>query len=88
MEAGRQNWYFPEVELYHLEALSYQSNLRLPANRYNAWLHTHMWKDQLDALMEGDQATLNGMLPDRAKDLASSRSDLQVGGADEPEGSA
>jgi GT2 family glycosyltransferase len=88
MDLGRENWYLPEVELYHLEALSYQSNLRLPANRYNAWLHTHMWKEQIDALMERDRAALNGLLPNRAKDLASAHSDLHVTPTVEPEDSA
>jgi GT2 family glycosyltransferase len=88
MDGGRQNWYLPEVELYHLEALSYQSNLRLPANRYNAWLHTHLWSEQIDALMEGDQVALNGMLPARATELASARSNLHARDSDEPESPA
>ena len=49
-EAGRQNWYLPAVELYHLEALSYDSEVRRHANRYNAWLHTHLWRERIEAL--------------------------------------
>jgi GT2 family glycosyltransferase len=50
MEAGLHNWYFPQAELYHLEALSYSSALRIPANRYNAWLHTKVWGERIAAL--------------------------------------
>jgi GT2 family glycosyltransferase len=53
MEAGSRNWYFPDAELYHLEALSYSSSLRVPANRYNAWLHTRMWGDRIEQLENG-----------------------------------
>ena len=50
MEAGLRNWYFPQAELYHLEALSYSSSLRMPANRYNAWLHTRTWGEKIEQL--------------------------------------
>jgi O-antigen biosynthesis protein len=50
MEAGLRNWYLPNVELFHLEALSYSSSLRIPANRYNAWLHTRTWGDRIHQL--------------------------------------
>jgi GT2 family glycosyltransferase len=50
MEAGLRNWYVPDVELYHLEALSYSPSLRMPANRYNAWLHTRTWGDRIAQL--------------------------------------
>ena len=53
MEAGLRNWYLPDAELYHLEALSYSSSLRLPANRYNAWLHTRTWGDRIEQLENG-----------------------------------
>jgi GT2 family glycosyltransferase len=49
-ERGLENWYTPDAELYHLEALSYSADLRMPANRYNAWLHTHLWRGQIEAL--------------------------------------
>jgi O-antigen biosynthesis protein len=54
-ERGLQNWYTPAVELYHLEALSYLSDLRMPANRYNAWLHTHLWRRQIEAFAEAPE---------------------------------
>jgi GT2 family glycosyltransferase len=50
MEAGLRNWYLPDAELYHLEALSYSPSLRMPANRYNAWLHTRTWGDRIEQL--------------------------------------
>ena len=31
-------------------ALSYVADLRMPANRYNAWLHTHLWHSRIEAL--------------------------------------
>jgi GT2 family glycosyltransferase len=52
-EAGLRNWYFPDAELYHLEALSYSASLRVPANRYNAWLHTRTWGDRIEQLENG-----------------------------------
>jgi GT2 family glycosyltransferase len=57
-EQGLENWYLPQAELYHLEALSYGSDLRLPANRYNAWLHTHLWRGRIEALVRGEAASL------------------------------
>jgi GT2 family glycosyltransferase len=57
---GLDSWYLPDVELYHLEALSYTGNLRVPANRYNMWLHTHLWRERIEALME------NHRLPESA----------------------
>jgi GT2 family glycosyltransferase len=50
-ERGFENWYTPDVELYHLEALSYMADLRVPANLYNAWLHTHLWRGRIEALV-------------------------------------
>ena len=50
-EAGRDNWYVPDAELYHLEGQSYSPSLRGPANRYNQWLHTHVWKERIEYLM-------------------------------------
>jgi GT2 family glycosyltransferase len=48
MELGRQNWYMPGAELYHLEAQSYPSEMRKLATRYNMWLHTHLWGDRIE----------------------------------------
>jgi GT2 family glycosyltransferase len=55
-EAGRDNWYLASVELYHLEALSYViSDLRFGPNRYNQWVHTHLWRDRIEALMQDER---------------------------------
>jgi O-antigen biosynthesis protein len=50
---GRATWYWPGVELFHIEAQSYASELRIAASRYNAWLHTHLWGDEIERLMGG-----------------------------------
>jgi GT2 family glycosyltransferase len=50
IEAGRQNWYLADVELYHLEAQSLPVHLR-HTNVYNAWLQTHMWHEHIAAAM-------------------------------------
>ena len=51
-ERGRSNWYMPDAELYHLEGQSYAPDVRRPANRYNMWLHTHLWGDKIAELMK------------------------------------
>jgi O-antigen biosynthesis protein len=50
-EKGYENWYTPDAELYHLEGQSYQPDARRPANRYNMWLHSHLWGERIAALM-------------------------------------
>jgi O-antigen biosynthesis protein len=52
LDAGYENWYSPDAELYHLEAQSYSGPSRLSANRYNMWLHNHLWGDRIETLME------------------------------------
>lgn len=52
MERGRENWYLPDVELYHLEAQSYPTGLRKATRRYNEWLQTHLWGERIEELME------------------------------------
>jgi GT2 family glycosyltransferase len=51
-ELGRENWYLPDVELYHLEAQSFRSQPREQATRYNAWLQTHLWDERIEDVME------------------------------------
>lgn len=51
LEAGLQNWYLPEVELYHLVERSPRESTRPLSNPYDAWLHTHVWNEQLETVM-------------------------------------
>jgi GT2 family glycosyltransferase len=50
-EAGYENWYRPEVVLYHLEGRSYATVTRQANARYNTWLHTSLWGPQIERLM-------------------------------------
>jgi GT2 family glycosyltransferase len=50
-QSGRENWYLPEAELYHLEGQSYGSAIRASANRYNMWLHNDLWGEEIAELM-------------------------------------
>lgn len=50
-EAGRDNWYLPEVELYHLEGQSYVPGERRIPSEYNMWLHTELWGERIEELM-------------------------------------
>lgn len=52
-EAGRSSWYLPAVELYHLEGQSYVPGLRRVPSEYNMWLHSSLWGERIEALMEG-----------------------------------
>jgi GT2 family glycosyltransferase len=55
LEAGRDNWYLPDVELYHLEAQSYPSATRAMNRQYNRWLFNELWADAIErALMRPD----------------------------------
>jgi GT2 family glycosyltransferase len=54
IERGRTNWYLPDAELYHLEGQSYSPSVRIPANTYNVWLHTHLWGEKIAELMQAD----------------------------------
>ena len=46
-ERDKECWYFPGAELYHLEGQSYPSVERENASRFNQWLHTATWEEQL-----------------------------------------
>jgi hypothetical protein len=51
VESGRQNWYLPQVELYHLEGQSYPGPLRFMAWKFNAWVQTRLWGDLIEEVM-------------------------------------
>jgi GT2 family glycosyltransferase len=51
LQAGRLNYYVPGAELYHLEGQSYPDELRRAVGRYNTWLQTHLWDEQVAAAM-------------------------------------
>jgi O-antigen biosynthesis protein len=52
LEHGRQNWYLPAAELYHLEGQSYAPEIRRPANRYNMWLQNELWGERISELVQ------------------------------------
>jgi O-antigen biosynthesis protein len=51
IEEGHENWYLPEVELYHLEGQSYPSAARGAMALYNRWLHTRRRGELIEAAM-------------------------------------
>lgn len=52
IEKGLENWYLPEVELYHLEAQSYPNELRGRTALYNRWIHTKLWDESIRKVMD------------------------------------
>jgi GT2 family glycosyltransferase len=55
LEAGRDNWYLPHVELHHLEDQSFPSEARRNATAYNTWLQTHLWGDRIERIMRDER---------------------------------
>jgi len=51
LQRGLLNYYVPGAELYHLEGQSYPDELRRAVGRYNTWLQTHLWDEQVAAAM-------------------------------------
>jgi O-antigen biosynthesis protein len=51
LDAGRENWYLPDVELYHLEGQSYPDPVRRMNSEFNCWLHTYLWHEQIETAM-------------------------------------
>jgi GT2 family glycosyltransferase len=52
LEAGRENWYLPAAELYHLEATSYREAERGLTASYNRWLQTKRYGRAIEAALE------------------------------------
>lgn len=55
MEMGYEHWYLPDAELYHLEGQSYPSATRQQNSRFNMWLHTRLWNQQIEAVMRAGE---------------------------------
>jgi GT2 family glycosyltransferase len=51
LEEGRENWYLPAAELYHLEGCSYLETERGITGSYNRWLHTRRWGQAIEDVM-------------------------------------
>ena len=49
--AGHENWYDPEIALYHLEGVSYPLAMRLRHAAYNRWLHSRKWSTVIQKLI-------------------------------------
>jgi GT2 family glycosyltransferase len=54
-EQGRSSWYDAGVQLFHLEAMSYPSEMRSAVGAYNRWLHTDLWDDTIGAVMADER---------------------------------
>jgi O-antigen biosynthesis protein len=50
-KAGYENWYLPQVELYHLEGQSYVPDARRVPSEYNMWLHSEIWGERIEERM-------------------------------------
>jgi hypothetical protein len=35
--------------------------MRVPANRYNMWLHTHLWSDRIESMMASGEYDPNAL---------------------------
>ena len=51
IEAGCQNWYLPEVELYHLEGQARPSAMGNTTRHYDDWLLTRLWGTRIEEVM-------------------------------------
>ena len=51
LAAGRDNWYLPGVELYHLEGSSYSGAERGITGSYNRWLQTRRMGQAIEDVM-------------------------------------
>lgn len=50
-EQGRENWYEPQIELYHLEGVSYPLSSRIANSVYNRWRHSRKWSAEIESAM-------------------------------------
>jgi GT2 family glycosyltransferase len=59
IEAGRENWYLADVELYHLEGQSYPVGIRQLTGPYNRWLHSRQWGWLIEGIMSREATEKN-----------------------------
>lgn len=52
IENGYANWYLPDAELYHLEGQSLPEGARKLTRRYNDWLQTRAWNQDVESVMD------------------------------------
>jgi GT2 family glycosyltransferase len=52
LEEGRENWYLPAAELYHLEGASYEEAERGITGSYNRWLQTKRCGRAIEAALD------------------------------------
>jgi O-antigen biosynthesis protein len=49
---GLENWYLPDVELYHAEPRLDEANGAMASERYDKWLYDHRWSERIASLTE------------------------------------
>jgi hypothetical protein len=54
IEADRENWYLPDVEMYGLQLQSHTPPSPRLATRYNNWLQTNLWNAEIEMVMAGE----------------------------------
>jgi GT2 family glycosyltransferase len=52
LQEGFENWYLPDAELYHLEGQSLPEGVRKLTRRYNDWLQTRTWNQEIESVMD------------------------------------
>ena len=64
LESGRENWYLPEAELYHLEGQSYSpGERRVPSDVQHVAPHP-LWGDRIEALMSERRCPPTSVVPE------------------------
>jgi GT2 family glycosyltransferase len=49
---GLENWYLPDVELYHAEPRLDEANGAMASERYDEWLYDHRWSERIASLTD------------------------------------
>ena len=75
LQAGRKNWYGPDIRLYHLEAQSYPTGVRQLNRQYNRWLFNDLWSATIEhlehdgPLADPPEQRANGTGPSRSNTI-------------------